>query len=158
MRSIECFGRKALWVFLPLFLSSCQSSSCPWEFHYTKGCDPSFYSKQIMFTRQSNVDVVELEILESDEGLRMFMNLHVCPVNPDSDGLIELTCKIGERTQICNTSVLEGGQRLLLDEVLASDIITALNDGQNVILEVDLYRICLSSSNFPRLWKKMNKD
>lgn len=156
MFSAEYRRRRVLRILLLLFFFPSCSPPCAWEFHHAKGVAPCFYSEQILFRRQSNLDVIEIEILSDHHGMRMYLNLFLCPLQNGSGEQVAI--KYGVTDSIEKEShayLLEGGQRLLVSEKAACEIISFLLEGQTIFLEVGAYRMTLPPSNFPFVWEKL---
>lgn len=150
--------RRVVFILL-LFLFSCRTSYPCWEIEPYQDFG-SFYTAKVFLSSQSDADGVEVEVVRSPSGLRVYLNLKFCPVCPDNleNQTISVSYQIDEEYFSSNAYIFEGGQRLLLSEEAQNRIITALLLGVTVHIDVASYSTDIVSLNFPALYHKIMQE
>ncbi len=110
-----------------------------------------FDSCRIRFVRKSGFCALDVEIIRTSEDERVYVNIHGLPLPPCPTIAIQTTIE----GQIDNFQayVMEGGQRLLLDEESSQIILDALWEENSVSLKVGSYSKEFLSDNFPELYQ-----
>ena len=110
-------------------------------------CDPCFASRRLHYDSCDPFVRLEIELVESASGLRLYLNSFSLPLNsPEVVFRVDATCKSFSGV------LLEGGQRLLLPDELRDWIIAALANDSNVDICVGPYRALILPNRFLELY------
>ncbi len=82
-----------------------------------------------------------MEIVRDHCDTRVYLNLMVCPVEPDDpeSQTISFEYYVGSAKYTGLAYVLKGGQRLLLDDHTSAVMLKALDSGQEFTISVGMY-------------------
>jgi len=83
-----------------------------------------------------------MEILKTPCDTRVYLNLMICPAEPDNscDQSITFDFQIQGSSYRGRAFIFAGGQRLLLDQAATERIVTALYSGEQVTISMGMYR------------------
>jgi hypothetical protein len=140
----------ALFLFLSLF--SC--SSCPrWRLDEVSPCNPCFRSARIYFDNHDPFCRLEIEMVNSPSGMRLYVNTYSRPLPKQ----ISVTMMTVDDSGEFPAEVLEGGQRLLLPDPARDFLISHLLSGQCVELTVGSYQTTVPPSQFAKVFSTASK-
>jgi len=146
-------GKRALCA-LFLFLSLFSCSSCPqWHLEEAVTCDPLFRSSRIFYDNLDPYCQVELELVQSASGLRMYIDTFSRPLS--NSNVFTITLTIEEEAQIYSAELLQGGQRLLLPDVARDAVIDALLNEKCVQISAGPYQATILPTKFRRYFKML---
>lgn len=156
MLSGRFLGRRVFVVLLLLFFSvllfSCRKDAgCQWVISRTNACAP-FNFARVYLPSNDLLQGMDVEFTRSCSGVRMFINLYLCPLEGEK---AELTYKIDGKEYKTLAFVLEGGQRLSLTCEDQEKIIQSLFQGLSVHISVGMYQLEIPAINFSEMYEKM---
>lgn len=152
------YKQRAIALCLLLF-SSCSSPQCrQWEIHEIITKRPCFNGSRLILGPDSATSNLELEIVKNNSGLRIFINLLIfeappCKENPNLTKVEIIFAN--EEPKIIYPHLFEGGQRLLLNEEDATQILQYLNDGCTFTIKIGRSKITVIPNNFENQIKKI---
>lgn len=114
------------------FIFSCSSSQKNWV---TKN---SPTSKKTCCPVKNSFREIELEILETSSGKRMYANVHSLPLK-STNGKVILKVTIEGETNDYEADLLLGGQRILIPDFLTQKISECLHKQQPIKISVGRY-------------------
>jgi hypothetical protein len=130
-------------------LVSCAESKPHWE--YT--ASPS--TERIYYASEDNYRGIDLEVMRSRSGDRMYASIHSSPVHTESPRI-----SIGSEDEKLEYESyrFEGGQRFLLPEEAVEKIFSLLSQSKPVTLQIGRYEQVITSSGFGKVYKKYRKN
>lgn len=136
-------------ILLLLLTGCCYPINSPWILETTQTYCSAYRSARITLCGNH----LNVEMIRDPYDLRLYFSLMVCPVEPDaSDQSFPFTYLINDVKYHGRAYVLEGGQRLLVDDLAGKGIIEALYEGLTVQLSFGMYAESVESANFPELY------
>ncbi len=128
-------------------LISCHSSLSVW--HLEKTLTPCRYynSGRLYSLASQSTRKWEIELDYGYEGLKMYANLFNFEANR-SHATLFLIVTTDQQEYLAVTTVLEGGQRLLLSDESCNHIVNSLLEGKTVALSYGPYKGDLEPANF----------
>lgn len=136
--------KKAL---LLLFLSSCATAS-HWQGWERRCATPSHSYAEMAF----NSEAVELRFRKGSYGLHGYLSVRE-GVIPSADYWLVVE---GEEPIQSTGRLLEGGQRLLLDEAVSVKLIDLLNEGRSFDLRLPPYSATITDHKFTKRHKRFS--
>lgn len=116
-------------------------------------CDPLFHSVRLFYDSQDPFCQVELELVQSASGLRMYVDTFSRPLS--NSNAFPITLTIDGESQIYPAELLQGGQRLLLPDIARDAVIEALLNGQCVEIAAGPYQIEILPTKFRKYFAKL---
>ncbi len=142
--------RIRIFVLLVL-LSACTKQDPSWSLNQIKTGEKEFDSTRFCYTAPSSSTGIDLELLSTQEKLRIALIVHSQPIPSYRDehekALVRITA-LGKK-QIIIASRREGGQRLLLPESIYPLLLDCLKKGEPLTFETPGYRETLICNHFP---------
>lgn len=129
------------------FLSSCASYP-QWHLEKVVTCDPLSRSIRLFYDSLDPFCQIELELVQSVSGLRMYLNTFGRPLSYGTTFPITLT--IEEEDLVYTAELLEGGQRLLLPDAARDAVIEALFNEQCVQIAAGPYQATILPTQFSK--------
>lgn len=117
-------------------------------------CDPLFHSIRLFYDSQDPFCQVELELVQSASGLRMYIDTFARPLS--FGNVYPITLTIEEEAQMYTAELLEGGQRLLLPDAARDAIIDAMLNEQSVQMTVGPYQAAIQPAKFRGYFKMLS--
>ena len=152
--------RRMASVILLTALYGCQSCDLLWEYEETIAYCPLSNSARLIYPYTGPSDGLELEIVRTPDGTRMYFNARYCPIESD-DEWVEITYCFGNdqctETVVTWAALLEGGQRVLLFEQDADRITQALLDNKIVEVTIGDYQKELLPGGFEKRYESLYK-
>ncbi len=146
---IACLLFVSCTSYIPRYGSKC------WVVQEFANCAPCYRSSEAYYPPHYPCGSLSLELIKDSSGLRMYVNLllvPVCPEDPFSDWIIfDLT--IDGITHETRATVLEGGQRLLLNETNMNTLIEALLAEQTIHIHVSMHSADINPSGFAQAYE-----
>ncbi len=136
-------------LFLGAFCFSCAKQSEPhWVLEETQSCNPHSSYKKLHHPSQDPFFGLELEIASGPFGHVLYINTFSLPLQPDPSGKVEITLSANNVETTVYGSLLEGGQRILLDAEAQDLILSNLLNNNYVEVIVGRFRSTISADNF----------
>lgn len=153
MHFMEDYKRRVVAILLFLFLFpsifSC-STPCAWVYDDVETACSQYNSSRIYLTRHHPDTGIDVEIIRTRDGMRMYLNFSSFPIkslaHDSTKG--EVCILINGSSTIVEAFRFEGGQRLLLPCSGTHLIIESLLVGTPVTLSTGCYREVLTPQNF----------
>lgn len=145
---------------LAVLLALCACSrSDHWAMDRIETGDKDFDSSKLAYRSPDPLRGIDLEFIRTKEALRLFIAVHSQPVpasveNP-KEAKVWLT--VGEKREVFSAARHEGGQRLLLPDLLCDAIVSALKAGKTVTLSLQGYTSKIEPKEFSAHFKKLDK-
>ena len=148
--------RVLLSIFLT-FLSACSSRS-HWSSDQVYSDKKEFCSTKLSYLSPDPINGIDLEFLKIGERLNIYLNVHSVPVPPpkDNDKTVVLKLDIAGEILRCEVYRLEGGQRFLLPEDIASTLIRSLQNDKEITLILPGYRSTVQAEGFTEKFTQLN--
>ena len=137
------------FLLLPLFLLSCSKSN-HWAFDQVHSDQMEFRSTKLTYRAPDPINGINVELVKTHEHQKIYLNIQSIPIAPyhgDPKKAL-LTMEIEGKQVRCEIRRLEGGQRFLLPDEIAENLIVALRSHHKVILTLPGYRTCLNPEGF----------
>lgn len=152
--------RRMASVILLTALYGCQSCDSLWEYEESIAYCPTSNSARVIFPYTGASDGLELEIVRTPDGTRMYFNARYCPIESD-DEWVKITYSFGncEHKESVDSwaALLEGGQRILLFGQDADRITQALLDNYTVDITIGDYEKELTPGGFEKPYQALYK-
>lgn len=146
----------ALFFFI-LPLVSC--NRCPPAWNIESSCERTCWGfKKIKYADANICKNLEVELIKSPEGLRMYFSILSIPLRsrPDGSGQVECTLTFQDSSSSKITlERLEGGQRFLVSETDMFTMIERLWDGEPIIVKLGRYEGTLECGNFRKAYRDL---
>jgi hypothetical protein len=132
-----------------LLLTSCNKQS-HWSNDQVHSRQQESRSAKLYYRSPDPVHGIDLEFLQTQEHLKVYLNVHSIPVpahegNPKS---AQVNLLINSEPMRCVAYRLEGGQRFLLPDEIAEMLIKALKNNQEVSISLTGYRSIVKAEDF----------
>ncbi len=153
----EIRRRRALFALLLLMSCSCSGPCSQWQAQTCEGSSASFSSARIYLAPANEFSGLELELVQTVDGLRMYINVFGLEIPPEQPNSPNSRVFISFKDHSYNFSAVRftGGQRLLVPEHVQSEIVEYLQEGQSVHLQVGRYEAKIYPDKFVDLFNKM---
>lgn len=145
-------------IALFLIISACSPSSCPqWRMDSIDSSYPPVCSQKLFYRAEDSFNEVELEFVSGSYGIRGYLNIYSIPLGSKgcSSDTVAVVVKICDTVYNAQSSLLIGGQRVLLQEDMTTHIIDALNNGYEVVIQVEKYQSTIFPANFKKHYKSL---
>jgi hypothetical protein len=145
-----------LALILPLLLFSCSKES-RWAFDEVYSEQREFCSTKLTWRPPDPINSVHVELLNTQEHLRVYLNILSTPVSPYRGDPKKALLTMDIDGQKCQYEIrrLEGGQRFLLSDEIANALIDALQNQRSVTLSLPGYSARLIAEDFSSKYKKL---
>lgn len=164
MRGMLILGQRAILLALCLIiLSACSSSAAcrAWEIQTNITNCSVFNSGRLFLAPESDHSHLEVEIVRSSSGLRLYINILFlralpCPEDP-SFTKVEISFEGVEEPWVIYSYLLQGGQRLLVQQEDASRLINTLLEGGYFKINIGRFDTLIISDSFQEAYQKLLK-
>lgn len=138
-----------------LFLSCTKQNH--WAFDQVHSDRKEFRSTKLTYYSRDPVHGIDLEFLNTEEHLNLYLNIHSIPVAaPKADtNNTPLRIDIQGETLRCSAYRLAGGQRFLVPDEVAQTVIKALQDRKEVSISLIGYRSVFKPEGFASQFEKL---
>ena len=133
-----------------LLLLSCVQQE-DWSFDQIHSEKKEFCSTRLAFFNPDRVNGIDLEMVNTEKGVKVFLNIHSTPLPHDC----KLYITAGEKSYPLTTQRLQGGQRLLLSAEEIPLLIELLQTHQEIVLRLPGYRSIIPTKRFAAQYKKL---
>lgn len=150
-------GKRSLWALPIVLLTSCATSGLCWKGGGVVGSAPAFGSARIILAPANEYSGLELEFVQSVEGLRLYLNVYGLEIPPEAEDSDSSRVYISfrEHSYAFSARRFVGGQRLLIPPHVRDEIITYLQDDQPVFIQVGRYKADIYPDKFIELFKRL---
>nr|NGX57817.1 hypothetical protein [Chlamydiota bacterium] len=151
MTLLKKLSKAALGAVLLLCFNGCgYFCYSPWILETTQTYCSAYRSARMSLLAKN----MGIEIIRDQCGVRMYLNLMICPIQPDDpcDQLFTFTYCVGTAKYQGTAYVLEGGQRLWLENHTAIEMMNALYSGSSIQISMGMYQEVFESGNYPELY------
>jgi len=135
----QIYSKITLCVILLFLFQSCGYfyNASPWIVETSATNPARYWSSRTHYPSDS----IGMEIVQDKCDIRVYLNLMVCPVEPDDpeNQTISFEYFVGSAKYRGTAHVLKGGQRLLLDDQTSTVMIHALKSNQCLTLTIGMY-------------------
>lgn len=141
-----------------VFLSGCNAPTCrEWIFNDVITSCPSFNSGRLLLQPDNVFSYLEVEIVRSQSGIRMYINILLMEARPceDNPQKTKLEVIFPDETLTIYADILKGGQRLLLPGEIADLLIQKLQDDECFTLQVGSKKIEVVPDRFQESYNKL---
>lgn len=142
-----------------ILLFGCSAPTCrEWEIQDSLTDIPYFNSGRLILEPDSNYSRLELELVRSKSGIRLYLNLLFLKALPSHENphQTEITILFSQKEPwIVFPYVLRGGQRLLLPGEVSDCLIEALLNGESFIIEIGRSSIKVIPDNFSSAYEEL---
>lgn len=141
-----------LFIFFFFSLLGCHRPSSLWKYDCISASSPPVRYGRLSYIPKTSLNLIKPEVTHANKCIRLYLNLCLCPL--EEQGEIPFHFFIQNQQETGTVSILEGGQRLLVDPESANKIITALYEGNCVKIEVGFYDEVIEPIGFKQLYPK----
>jgi hypothetical protein len=147
--------RQGCLCILALFLFNCAGNCRKWFLEEEITACPQYNSGKLYLPAEEICRGLELEIVRSASGMRMYLNTFSLPFSPDNSNpnlspfFITIAC---DEPALFLGELLEGGQRVLLPIEVSQQIVSALLDNQSVVIKAGRYQTEIVPTSFAKLY------
>jgi hypothetical protein len=145
----------ALFLFL---LNACNTEERLWNFEDHASHYAPYSSKRLILNPESQTSHLEVELVKSHSGLRMYVNLllfEALPLeNQPKRTSLNIILDDGEEMTVY-PYLLQGGQRLLLPEEISDLLINQLLCEHSFVISVGNKKTTVVFANFTELYDKL---
>lgn len=161
MKKLNC-RQRALSALCLIMLSSCSSKTCrEWDVQTNITKCPLYSSGRLILSPESDQTNIELEIVRSYSGLRMYINILFLQAQPLPDDPSRTKAEIyfeGEdEPWTIYPFILEGGQRLLLPDDVAEYLLSVLEAGSTFQIKIGRYQTAIITDSFDKAYAELLK-
>ena len=149
--------RLFLACLLAIFLIGC-SKSDRWQNVYIKTGSASFDSSKLIYPASNFCQDIQLELLNTEEQLYIYLNVYAHPVTPYKENLKEalITLDTGTKEYQLIAERLEGGQRIRVPLTSTTFVVDLMKSSNFVIIKLqDGYRTKILTTHFTDYYKKL---
>lgn len=127
-------------------LTACSSASSHWQTEVTETPSPCFNSTRLILPSSNAVKGLDVEIVQSFSGTRMYVTSCSLPFPsiPDDPDRAVVAITIDGRQEVVIAERLRGGQRLLLPPEAMQQVIDALHQNNSVHLCIGSFQTQVS--------------
>lgn len=141
------------WVLALLLLASCQRHS---QWQYTHVRETTCDSTRIMYYSEDPIQGIDIEMIHTDGELATYLQVHSEPVHVSEDKTpVVIRTSHGEKSFLAPSH--RGAQRVRLTDVLQTELISALIEGNPVTLELCGYRETVDPARFQKIFDRLEK-
>ncbi len=149
-----------LFIALALLVTGCGTytpryAGASWIYSALSNCAPHYRSAEAYYPPSYPCGSLSLELIKDAGGLRMYLNLLMLPMCPEDlySDCINFDVTIDSVLYQAKATVLEGGQRLLLDQPSMNRLIDAWLARQTVHINAGLHAGDISPTQFARCYE-----
>lgn len=155
-----CFLQRALLALCLILLGACSSPSCrEWGIQINTTRCPQFNSGRLFLNPESDQSYIELEIVRSSSGLRMYINILFLRAMPYPDDptrtKVEIFFEEEEDPWLIYPYIFEGGQRLLIPKDVSDYLIQVLQQDRSFTLKIGRFETSVVSAAFSKVYLEL---
>lgn len=144
-----------------LFFLGCSTPACRcWEFQEVIAKSVCFDGSRLLLAPDSEFSRLELEIVRSISGIRMYLNLFLLQVPCNMDDPLHASVTIQFEDDVpwnVSAYVLEGRQRVLMPGDVADILIEALLEERSFVIQVGRNQITVVPDHFLKAYTQFFK-
>ena len=146
---------KTTSVFIFLLLFGCAART-HWAFDQIHA-EKKFCSTKLIYHSLDPVSGIDLELLKTNEHLQLYLNIYSIPIPPYQGNQEQALITIEHQGQKTQSLVhrMRGGQRFLLPQPIATQIIESLKAGSPVTIRLASYRTVFQPEDFSNKFHKL---
>lgn len=145
-----------LFFWLLLLLASCQRNA-QWQYHNIH--ETTSKTTRIHYRSHDPVQGIDIEMIKADGEMITYLQVHSQPIVPSEDctekALVKMVTNKKQKTFLA--SIHRGGQRVRLSEILQTELISSLAEGNPVTLELSGYRESVNPTYFKQVFGKLSE-
>jgi hypothetical protein len=151
--------KRAISSALFFFLYSCSKPGQSWNYQQTITPYPVYNSGKLSLYPQNDFRGLELEFIKGNSKMRMYLNIYCLsfPQEQNDSSKTLVTISTSNDTQEVLAHRFEGGQRLLLPDEAASNIICKLLNNQIITIAVGRYSSDIIPQGFAKNYFRLLK-
>ena len=132
-----------------IFLFGCSRPS-HWTSDQMDSSEKKFRSTKLSYLSKDSLHEIDLEFLNIEDRLKVYLNVHSVPVPPDQDDPKSALLKLNINGEMirCQTYRFEGGQRFLLSDEVAKIVIQSLQNNKEITFILPGYRATIKAEDF----------
>ncbi len=142
-------------LFLFLLLAGCAKSD-PWSLDTVKA-GGSYNSSKLCYHAEDQVNGIDLELLSASEKLSIYLTVHSHAIpfypNDPKKALVRISNPHKKMTFLAHRR--EGGQRLLLPESAHDFVLSSLQNGEPLTLQIPGYITTIEPGYFSKYFEKL---
>ena len=153
----EICRKRALWALFLLMSSSCSGPCGQWQGQTCEGSIATFSSARMYLAPANEFSGLELELVQTVDGLRMYINVYGLEIPTEQPGSHNSRVFISFKDHSYHFSAIRftGGQKLLVPQYVLTEIVEYLQEGQSVHLQVGRYEANIYPDKFVDVFSKM---
>lgn len=121
---------------------------------------PLYNSGRLILNPENDRTYLEVEIVRSSSGLRMYANILFLQASPSEEELDKAKIEIfleDDNAMVIYADILEGGQRLLFPKDAAEFLIQKLEEEKFFKITIERYQTTIVPSNFSKVYPQLMK-
>lgn len=143
-------------LLLLLLFASCQRNS-QWQYHNIN--ETVSKTTRIHYRSADPVRGIDIEMIKADGEMITYLQVHSQPIlGSDADAekaQVKILTKKRQKTFL--VPIHRGGQRVRLSEILQTELISSLSEGNLVTLELSGYRESVNPAYFKQVFAKLSE-
>ncbi len=140
------------------FLNGCSSPRCrQWIFNDVITSCPSHNSGRLLLQPNNDFSYLELEIVRSRSGVRMYLNILLMEARPSEENpqMTKVLILLSDETLTVYANIFKGGQRILIPGEIADILIENLLDSQCSTIQLGARKIDIIPDQFQECYTKL---
>jgi hypothetical protein len=151
------FFTSAFCLLTSAFLLCGCSRTDRWQETSIQTGSSKYDSSRLLYVAEDRVNGIDLELLQTPQGLKIYLLVHSSPVAPYGEegkkSLVRISTE--KEKKVILATRREGGQRLLLPETIYPFILTALKEKEWLTLQLSGYETRISPGKFKEKFEKL---
>ncbi len=141
---------------LPLLLLCACAKQDHWALDTVRAGGEAFNSSKLCYRADDRINGIDLELLSTSEKLSIFLNVHsqAAPIYPNDPKKTLVKISSPQKKLLILAHRREGGQRLLLPESTYSFILSTLQSGEPLTLQIPGYITTIEPERFSKHFEK----
>ncbi len=142
-----------------LAVTACTSGH-PWKYSHVNGESDQFRSSRLSYAILNTPNPLQLEIIRKKETNKAYLSTQgkAFSEHPDHPGYTLISISAKDSTKSYLAKRYEGGQRLVLPEILIEKILDGLQSGEEIIVKTTGYMTTLKPEGFAPAYEKWQKN
>ena len=131
-----------------------------WSVSYLTSSNTEFSSARLFFPTKDWVNGIDVEFVQTSDGLHAYLQVHSHPIPPYLDNPKEALVNLQtENNSCCGAAIRrEGGQKILLSPILQDFLLSSLKEGKSVTMELVGYETVILADGFnEHLYEMQNR-
>ncbi len=131
-------------------LTSCSTPCRQWQCQKIVACSPRFNSARLFLPPDCENPRLDIEMIRTSSGTRLYLNILFLKAPPCKEDPSRTTIEIlfENDTRLMYPTILQGGQRLLLDGQDANLLIQTLLDGNAFTIKIGRHELTIVPDQF----------